>query len=164
MRTVLAAIGRVSQGSIGSILAIHPRRYFYETRRSAGKRSATSGFVDRLPKVMPKHIEILEDPLKAVGSTVYDAVKAYFTMVPGRVQAIEVAIKSNIWDSIPSAPVFDPTACDAEISVAENRLKEITSDSEAIEVMQGLAKTVGELQARKRLSENITLVTDHSKR
>jgi len=54
-----------------------------------------------------------------------------------------------------------PTACDAEISVAENRLKEITSDSEAIEVMQGLAKTVGELQARKRLSENITLVTDH---
>jgi len=29
---------------------------------------------------MPKHIEILEDPLKAVGSTVYDAVKAYFTM------------------------------------------------------------------------------------
>ena len=117
----------------------------------------------KLPKALPKHIEILEDPLKAAGSTVYEAVKAYFAAVPGRVQAIESAIKSNVWDSIVLAPVFDSTACDTEIASIESRLKEITNDSQTTATIQALTNEVAELKARKRLTENVALVKDHLK-
>ncbi|MBI5821404.1 MAG: AAA family ATPase [Verrucomicrobia bacterium] len=117
----------------------------------------------RVPKTLPKHIEILEDPLKAAGSTVYEAVKTYFAAVPGRVQAMESAIRSGAWNSIAPAPAFDSTTCNTEIAAIERRLKEITDDGQATAAIQALSKEVAELKARKRVTENINIVTGHLK-
>jgi len=46
----LQPLDESAKDRLAQFLAIHPRRYFYETRRSAGKRSATSGFVGQAPE------------------------------------------------------------------------------------------------------------------
>lgn len=135
------------------------------TKRDAAREAVRQeqAALAKLPKALPKHIEILEDPLKAAGSTVYEVVKAYFAAVPGRVHTMESAIKSNVWDSIAPAPVFDSTACDTEIAAIESRLKEITNDTQATAAIQALTMEVAELTARKRLTEHVALVKAHLK-
>ncbi|MEI7836924.1 MAG: AAA family ATPase [Planctomycetota bacterium] len=133
------------------------------TKRDAAREAIRQSqeALAELPKALPKHIGILEDPLKAAGSSVFEAAKAYFAAVPSRVQAMESAITLNEWDSVVPAPVFDSTGLDTEIASIESRLTDMTDDGQATAAIQTLTREVAELKARKRLTENIALVKDH---
>lgn len=115
----------------------------------------------RLPRQLPNEIQILEETLRATGSTVFEKAKAFFESAVARVGAIEAAIDTNTWDAILAEPASPVQTCDDEIAVIDKELGAIVDDKKVNESIVAFTGEVAELQTKKLLSENLALVVDH---
>ena len=104
---------------------------------------------------------MLEETLRASGSTVFEKAKSFFTAATSRIEAIESAVDKNSWDLIPAEPVSPVQDCDGEISGIEKELHAIVDDQKLTLTIKTLSDEIAELNARKRLTENLSSVLDH---
>ncbi|MEK6813258.1 MAG: AAA family ATPase [Nitrospirota bacterium] len=114
-----------------------------------------------LPHGMPKEIEVLEDSLKAAGSTIFEELKVFFPAATNRLTAIEEAAKSRQWEELPPEPMSPAQACDAEIKAIGERLKELADDAKVTEQIRLLEAEIAELKARLKLNQNLASVLAH---
>jgi energy-coupling factor transporter ATP-binding protein EcfA2 len=114
-----------------------------------------------LPHGVPREIEVLEDAVQAFGSKVFEELKVFFPAATSRLTAIEAAVKSRQWGELPDEPASPVPTCQAEITVIEDRLKGLADDAKVSEQIRLLENEVAELNARHKLSQNLTAVLDH---
>lgn len=117
----------------------------------------------KLPRQVPKEIEILEEALRASGSKVQNEIKKYYPAVAQRIQAIESAVASNRWDSIPIDPTSPIAACDAEIQALDQRLRAIVDDAQIAILIKSLEAEIAELKAKQRLNQSLSLALAYLK-
>ncbi len=117
--------------------------------------------LSKLPRKLPKEIEMLEETLRASGSTVFEKATSFYTAATSRIEAIEFAVAKNSWDLIPAEPISLVQDCEGEISGIEKELHAIVDDQKITLTIKTLSDEIAELNARKRLTENLSSVLDH---
>jgi ABC-type dipeptide/oligopeptide/nickel transport system ATPase subunit len=123
--------------------------------------AAEAGKLSKLPRKLPKEIEMLEETLRAAGSTIFEKAKSFYAAANSRIEAVELAIGKNSWDQIPAEPASLVQDCDDEISGIEKELHAIVDDQKLVLIIKTLSEEIAELNARKRLSENLDSVLNH---
>ena len=114
-----------------------------------------------VPRQLPKEIEILEETLRAAGSSVFEKAKIFYASVIPRIAAIENAVTTNAWDSISSMPISPTQTCEDEIAAIDMQMKSVVDDAQISSSIAALTAEVAELNARKRLKANLPHVLDH---
>lgn len=117
--------------------------------------------LSKLPRVMPKEIEIFEETLRAAGSKVFVKAKAFYPEAAIRLEGIEKSIAENAWNGIQPAPASLLELCDGEIAQIDEELASIVDDEKINQSLKTLTSEIAELNSRKRLSENLQSVLDH---
>lgn len=112
----------------------------------------------RIPRTLPNEIVVLEDTLRVSGSMLFDASKAFFIKVADRIGKIEEAITSNVWDKISDEPQSPVETCKNEIAAIDERSSKIVDDGNITNLIKSLSSEVEEIEAKKRLKDNLTTV------
>jgi len=115
----------------------------------------------KLPRQLPKEIQILEESLRSSKSSVFEMAKAFYISAALRITSIETALSNNVWDSINPEPTSLIFLCNSEIATIDNEHTAIIDDDKVNKVITKLASELAEMNARKRLSEHLTQIVDH---
>ena len=115
----------------------------------------------KLPRTLPKEVAVLEESLRVNGSAVFDKAKGFFASAGLRIAALERAVAENTWDTVPAVPANLGPLCESELAAVGKELTGIGDDGKVAEAIKSLSEEIAELNARKRLTENLPLVLDH---
>lgn len=131
-------------------------------RDAAKEKLATS--LTRLkyvPKELPPEVAALREEYEKEHPELWVQTVAFFSSIPARVAAIERALVGESWDAIPALNPQAGILSQQLVSALEAELGKVHDDANAQAEIIKLTDEIAELKARKRLSENLTLVTNH---
>lgn len=117
----------------------------------------------KLPRKIPKEIEVLEGAIRVGGSSIYDQITLFSESLTARIRAIEQAIVTGNWTAIPEVSDIAFKSCVTEETKLEGELASIADDQSLKSKIESTENEVRELTARKRLNENLDLVLGHLK-
>lgn len=117
--------------------------------------------LQRLPRSLPPEIAMLEETLRSTGSTTFEPTRTFYDSMGTRIQAVEASIASNTWGTIPAMPPSSVEVCDTELSAIDQAFRGIVDDETVSKAIASLTGEIAELNARRRLHENLSHVLDH---
>lgn len=119
--------------------------------------------LSKLPRKLPREIEVLEEALRMAGSGVFDTIKKYYDLVSARIKEIETAIVSNRWDLVSAEPVPPIDICDKEITSINKQISALGDGKDAATLIRLVATEIEELKTRQQLNSNLKAVLEYIK-
>jgi ABC-type dipeptide/oligopeptide/nickel transport system ATPase subunit len=111
-----------------------------------------------VPRSTPPEILAIEDPLSNSYPQLFKDTKYYFETAAISLSAIEAAIESNCWDSLPTDPLSPVGSWQSAIASIDSQVQAIKDEASLSDLKTTKSNEVLELRARKRLSENLQVV------
>jgi energy-coupling factor transporter ATP-binding protein EcfA2 len=115
----------------------------------------------KIPKALPREIGLLADSLMTLRPKLSEQLKEYYAAAELRAEALDDAVLSGSWASIPSEPASLLEDCRSAMEELDQQAIKFKDDAGASVVISVLQAEISELKARERLSKNLSLVVDH---
>lgn len=132
-------------------------------KRDTAKEKLTASLVGlkSLPHELPDEVRQLREEFEKNHLDLWQQTTQLFAEVPARVKAVEEAVAGEPWDTIPPFDGLALLTSQQLVSTLEEKLRAIQDDAQAQAEIKKQTREVAELNARKRLSENLSLVINH---
>ncbi len=163
------AVCVLCQQPLAEVAAIRLKRFWdflqddAATKRDAAQLRVTNNLsaMQVVPESLPEGLVALAPELEEKQPALWASVLCFFESARSRLAAIQAALQSGCWESVPTLDVSAIASCENLLAAKERMLDEIKDDAEVQARIKALATEIAELKAQKRLSENLKVVLDH---